>query len=138
MKGLVILVAALSCLLVSAAHAEPLTGSIGSSKKSGSGWIDLNQMTTFNKGDKLRLRIGGTANKIVVRLLSKGQSPDDPIGVDGEAVEVPKNRIIEISLEEKHPEVVQISVHGGPNPWNLFPLGGGNGPATILKAERIP
>ena len=72
-----------------------VSGVVGSSNRWGSGWIDLDVTMDFKTGDRLRLTIGGTANKIKVRL------------------------------------------HGGSNPWGAFPLGGGNGPATLEKVELI-
>lgn len=119
------------------AFSEPLKGRIGSSEQWGSGWIDLDKMADLKQGDKLKLQIGGTADKIVVRFLSKGESPDDPVGIDGGILKVPENRVVQVILEDDHENVVQISVHGGPKPWKLYSLGGGNGPATILSAERL-
>lgn len=140
MNGLLVRVTAVLALSFILAHpvfSEPLTGRIGSSSLWGSGWIDLETRTDFKRGDKVRLKIGGAAKSIVVRFLSEGNSPDDPVGIDGGVVKVPENRVVEITLNEDHTDVIQISVHGGPNPWNLYPLGGGNGPATVLSAERI-
>lgn len=119
------------------AFAEPLKGRIGSSSQWGSGWIDLEVTTSFKQGDKLKFKVGGTANNIIVRFLSKGDNPNDPVGIVGGVIRVPETRIIQITLTEEHKNVVQISVHGGPNPWNLYPMGGGNGPATILSVERL-
>jgi hypothetical protein len=117
--------------------AEPLKGRIGSSEKWGSGWIDLDKMTDFKPGDKLKLRIGGTAEKIVVRFLAKDEDPNDPAGIDGGIIKVPESRVVQVTLEAGHEHIVQISVHGGPSPWNLYSLGGGNGPAKIVSAERV-
>jgi hypothetical protein len=121
------------------AKPEPklLAGEIGSSSRWGSGWIDLATTTDFAKGDRLRLKIGGTAAKILVRLLPKGVSPDSPQGIISGVITVPENRIIEVVLATDRKGIVQISVHGGPNPWGRYPLGGGNGPATIEAAELI-
>jgi hypothetical protein len=118
-------------------NAENLAGAIGSSSKWGAGWLDLAPPCNFVKGERLELLIGGTAEKIIVRLLPKGAPPDTSAGVVGGAVNVPKSRIVEITLKRDCKEVVQISVHGGANPWGKFPLGGGNGPATIESAARI-
>lgn len=117
--------------------AEPLTGTPGSSAQWGSGWIDLAPPVDFSKGDRLRLVVGGSAGKILVRLLHKGQSPDSSVGVLTGPIDVPKTRIVEVPLREPRAQIIQISVHGGSNPWGKFPLGGGNGPATIESAERI-
>jgi hypothetical protein len=57
-----------------------LDGEIGSSSQWGSGWLNLASPRDFVKGDRLRLRVGGTAEKILVRLLAKGMSPDSSLG----------------------------------------------------------
>jgi hypothetical protein len=90
----------------------------------------------FTKGDKLRVTVGGTAKKIVVRLLPKNQSPDSSAGVVGGPIDVPSTRVIEVILTGDRKQVAQISVHGGPNPCNEYDLGGNNGPATIKVVER--
>ena len=123
--------------LPGAVSAENLAGAPGSSSKWGSGWLDLAPPVDFTKGERLKLVIGGSADKILVRLLPKGASPDTSDGIIGEAINVPKSRIVEVTLPEDRKQIVQISVHGGPNPWGKFPLGGGNGPATIESANRM-
>lgn len=115
-----------------------LAGEIGSSSSWGSGWLDLATVTDFAAGDVLRLRIGGTAGKILVRLLPEGSFPDTSVGIIGSgAVTVPKNRIVEVVLDNDRKGIIQISVHGGPNPWGRFPLGSGNGPATLESATLV-
>lgn len=116
---------------------RPLAGEIGSSSHWGSGWLDLATVTDFAAGDVLRLRIGGTASKVLVRLLPEGKFPDSTVGIVGGAVTVPENRIVEVVLDEDRKGIIQISVHGGPNPWGGFPLGGGNGPATLEAARLV-
>lgn len=117
---------------------KPLTGTIGFSSRWGSGWLDLEVVTDFRKGDRLRLTIGETADRILVRLLPKGVSPDESVGIIGGVVAVPKNRIVEVALDTDRKGITQISVHGGPNPWGRFPQGSGNGPATLEAVELIP
>ncbi len=114
-----------------------LAGETGSSTRWGSGWLDLANITDFEAGDLLRLRIGGTANKVLVRLLPEGRFPDSSVGILGGPVTVPGNRIVEVVLDKERKGIIQISVHGGPNPWGKFPLGGGNGPATLEAAELV-
>ncbi len=114
----------------------PLMGEIGSSDRWGSGWLDLTTPTDFLNGDRVRITVGGSATKVLVRLLSKGQSPDTSAGRIGGTITVPEDRIIEVTLKYDRKEIIQVSVHGGPNPWNI-PLGGGNGPATLEEAEII-
>lgn len=116
---------------------QSLQGSIGSSTRWGSGWIDLDVVTSFKRGEKLQIRVGGTAHSILVRFLPEGSNPNDPVGIDGGIIKVPENRIVQVTLEEDHDNIEQISVHGGPNPWDLYPMGDDNGPATIQKVQRI-
>jgi hypothetical protein len=128
----------LSMFLVSrTAFSLELKGVVGASPRWLSGWIDLAAPTDFRVGDRLRLRIGGTAEKIVVRLLPADQFPDSPIGIIAGALRVPPSRIVEIVLTSPQHRVVQISVHGGQNPWGLYPLGDNNGPATVEAAEVV-
>lgn len=121
------------------ANSQPklLAGETGSSPKWGSGWIDLATAMDFAAGDKLRIRIGGTAKKVLVRLLPEGSFPDSTDGIVGGAFIVPGNRVVEVVLDKDRKGIIQISVHGGPNPWGKFPLGGGNGPATIESVTLI-
>ena len=115
--------------------AETLKGEMGSSRKWGSGWLDLSGMVNFQKGDRLELQIGGTAKKVLVRLLAKGVSPDSPSGIVGGPINVPSNRIVELRLDSDYESIIQISVHGHSNPWGLYDLGAENGPATLLKVD---
>ncbi|MCU7816616.1 MAG: hypothetical protein KZQ81_15815 [Candidatus Thiodiazotropha sp. (ex Rostrolucina anterorostrata)] len=120
--------------LSQAANCQRILGTIGASSQWGSGWIDLSD-AEFNAGDNLRLSIGGTASKVLIRILRTGESPDSPTGILGQ-FSVPKERFVEFKLSQDFKRVKQISVHGGSNPWGQFPLGGGNGPATIMGLER--
>ena len=119
------------------ASAEAIMGTTGSAPQWGSGWMVLTPSMDFTKGEKLRVTVGGSAKKILVRLLPKNQPPDTSAGVVGGPIDVPKTRIVEVTLPEDRKQVSQISVHGGPNPWNEYDLGGNNGAATIKAVERI-
>jgi hypothetical protein len=134
-KVFLFLVVVMSSSLV--AYSGTLKGKVGSSSQWGSGWIDLVPVVDLRQGDKLKLTIGGTAKRIVVRLLAMGEDPSDPVGIVDTDVPVPQDRVVTVTLKEEHPRTVQISVHGGPNPWNKYSLGGGNGAATLQKAERL-
>jgi hypothetical protein len=111
-----------------------IAGQIGSAAQYGSGWIQLTTTTNFRQDHRLRLTVGGTAQRIVVRLLAQGEAPDSPSGIVG-TFSVPSTRVVTMTLDGNFQNVAQISVHGGPNPWGMFALGGGNGPATLIKAE---
>lgn len=114
-----------------------LLGKTGSSLIWGSGWLDLTSPIDFKKGDCLKLIVGGSAAKVLVRLLPKGSEPESMHGVIAQVISLPNDRIIEIVLKKDFPQVVQISVHGGSNPWDNFPLGAGNGPATLKSGAII-
>jgi hypothetical protein len=110
-----------------------LAGDAGVDKKYASGWLDLSGLTTFHSGSSLRLTIGGTAKKILVRLLPSGKSPDQKVGVLG-VYAVPKDRILTVPIVNTLSDIVQISVHGGPQAWDVR-LGPGNGAATLEQVE---
>ena len=123
----------------------PLQGTTGASDEWGSGWIDLEQRMSFSAGDSLKLEIGGTAKRILVRILKEGQSPDSKVGIIADSngyvkFEVSQDRIIKLRLANDFANVKQISVHGGPSPWDIS-LGAQNGPAELnfvawKKAEQ--
>ena len=115
--------------------AETLKGEIGFSRKWGSGWLDLSKMMDFHKDDRLIMKLGGTAEKVLVRLLAKGISPDSTSGITGDTIIIPPNRIVELQLDSDYDNIIQISVHGKSNPWGLFNLGIKNGHATLLTCE---
>jgi hypothetical protein len=132
--GLCVLVA---YLLAGAMMAQVLEGKPGSSPQWGSGWLDLDPPVNFAKGDQLKLTVGGTASKILVRLLPDGGDRDTPDGVVGGPVIVPSSRTVNITLPGERKKVVEISVHGGPKPWDKYDLGAHNGPATLKSVERM-
>jgi|GEM_PF-2716847 len=134
MKSLLIALIMVSAVLFGSTgtvKAETLQGKIGMSPKWGSGWIDLARVTDFRQGDRIKLTIGGSAEKIGVRLLPRGASPDTPTGLEACPVDVPADGLVTIVLKQDHQNIVQMSVHGGPNPWGICPLGEENGPATL-------
>lgn len=132
------LAVALSVILLCVCNtsAQELRGPVGKSSQWGSGWIDLRTITDFKKGDTLQIKVGGIAKRVLIRLLSKEYYPDSPSGIEGDAREVPANRVITVVLESDHTQVKQISVHGGPNPWGLSSLGEDNGPASLISVLR--
>ena len=136
LSSVIVLVILVLVMLPVPLRAESLAGATGSSSKWGSGWLDLAPPVDFAKGERLKLLIGGSAKKVLVRLLPQGAPPDTTAGLIGGAITVSQSRVVEIKLPEDRKQVVQISVHGGPNPWKQFPLGGGNGPATIVSVDR--
>jgi len=140
--GLVGLVVLMSILTLSNAYASDaarmeIKGVAGFSRQWGSGWIDLASVRDFEKGETLELKIGGTAKTVVVRLLEKGKSPDSRDGILGAPAPVPKSRVIRVPVKSTYRNIIQISVHGGPNPWGAYPLGTSNGPATLESAAII-
>jgi hypothetical protein len=114
-----------------------LRGTFESSSTWGSGWLNLKPPVDFTKGERLKLTLGGSAAKVVVRLLPQDSQPDTTDGVIPIVMSVPKTRVIEVVIPNNSPQVKQISVHGGSNPWGQFPLGSKNGPATLVKAALL-
>ncbi len=119
---------------------EELKGETASAEmcvKFNTGWIDLAEVVNFEKGDRLRITVGGPAVKVLVRLLPKGGGRGEETGVIG-PFDVPEaGRVVEVTVNEKRENIAQIYVHGGPNPWNHWPLGEKNGYPTLVKIERV-
>ena len=136
--GVMALIIGAAMTTVPAAASAPtrLVGEIGSSPRWASGWIEFPTTVNFSRGDVLKLSIGGSATKIVARLLPKGVDPNLPESIVGGIITVPKDRVVELRLNADYREIRQVSVHGGSNPWDQFPLGTGNGMATLLAIER--
>ncbi len=127
-------------------HAAPIAGVYGESEQYNAGWLNPEVPQNFQRGDLLYLTIGGTAQNIVVQLLREGEPFGTPAGVLPGATPkvnnafrtyVPSNRIVRVRIDSEYSKIVQIVVHGGQHPF-AFPLGKGNGPATLLNAERVP
>jgi len=133
----IIVILALAGLCAFDVSAEQLQGTPGNSEYWGSGWFDLQAPINFEKGERLRIVVGGTATKVLVRFLSKGADPNGSSGIDGGPRQVPADRVLEVTIDTAYKNITQISVHGGPNPWGRFPLGQDNGPATINSIDRI-
>lgn len=117
-----------------AAPCAALEGQVGTSDRWGSGWLDLKPPAELAAGSHLRVTVGGTATKVLVRLLRQGESPDSPSGVLG-VFAVPADRIVDVTLKAATANVVQISVHGSPKPWS-WDLGSSNGPANLSRIEH--
>jgi len=113
---------------------RPLSGSFGMSQQWNTGWIDLTTITNFQAGDRIRLKVAGAARRIVVRFLAQGASADSPAGVEGGIITVPPDGNVIVTLQQSYQTIKQISVHGGPNPWGIFPLGDGNGAVMLNSA----
>jgi hypothetical protein len=133
----ILLVAVAIDILRAQSPGTTLRGTSESSPTWGSGWLNLTPPIDFRKGERLRLTLGGSATRVVVRLLPKDSQPDTTDGVIPSVMSVPKTRVIEVVIPNDSPQVKQISVHGGSNPWGQFPLGNKNGSATIVKAELL-
>jgi hypothetical protein len=104
---------------------------------SGSGWqsayMDLEPPRDFKKGDRLVIRVEGSAEYVKVRLLPQTGNPSQPTGVLGPKLKVPAGGRLELTLNEARPKVRQISVHAGKEAWGevINPTGGD------IKIQRI-
>lgn len=114
-------------------HCELLLGDTNVDRKYGSGWLDLDELTTLHAGASLQLKIGGSAKYVLVRLLPNGKSRDQKVGILGR-YPVPTGRLLVIPLKNDQSDIAQISVHGAPKAWDLS-LSPGNGPATLEQVE---
>jgi hypothetical protein len=107
-----------------------LRGHIGHSSRFGSSWMDFEALQTFSKGDTLGIRLeDDNAKCVLVRLLGRNDDPNDRIGIVGGPCKVGSDRIVSVTLVGDHPNVRQISVHGGA-PWGQT-LAPNNGAARI-------
>lgn len=132
-------IVAVVLVLTTGASAEQLTGKIGSASGPDwqSSWIDLTKAANFQRGEKLKITLRGSAENIVVRLLPSGAHPSSSDGIVGEVWKMPKDGILQVQLPEERRNVVQISVHGGQKAWDIS-LGSRNGPVTLVGVERVP
>jgi len=91
-----------------------------------SAYMDLQPAQSFKKGDRIVIRVEGSAEWVKVRLLPEGADPGQPTGMVGSRLKVPANRKLIITLREDRPRVSQISVHAGKEAWGevINPKGG--------------
>ena len=119
--------------IINADAAGTLSCKIGFSPKFGSSWCDLSPPQDFAAGTTLDITLAaGGAKRVLVRLLPADQSPDEPVGIIGSPIDVPINNVVRIAMPTTVKTVKQISVHGGPAPWDID-LGSNNGNARITK-----
>jgi hypothetical protein len=125
------------CASTLAQLADPIRGPIRSSSGNGwqASWIELQQPTSFKKGDKVALALQGSAKSVLVRFLPSGASADSPTGVEGSIRQIPPDRVLVVVLERDHDVVTQISVHAGPSAWGIK-LGETNGTVAIVGVTR--
>ena len=116
-------------------RAAVLPGTFGRSPEWHSAWLDFPAPRNFRQGDRVELTVAGPAAQIVVRFLEQGVSADSPTGIVGGATAVPPSGVVVLQLARDYTNIRQISVHAGPNPWGLFPLGQGNGDAALQGAR---
>jgi hypothetical protein len=118
-----------------AAFAEMLNGNIGASAEWGSSWMDFGQAANFIAGEKLKITLKrGGAQRVLVRLLPYGTSPDEPVGIIGNQPIPVQDGTVTVTLDKNYSNIRQLSVHGGEKAWE-FSLGAGNGPAEILSVD---
>jgi hypothetical protein len=98
--------------------------------------MDLRRATDFRKDDRLAIIVRGDATKLVIRLLPIGADPNTSAGV-ATVAEVPQDGRVEIVLRNDHRSVIQVSAHGGLNPWGEYYLGERNGCSIIDYVERM-
>jgi hypothetical protein len=115
-----------------------LTGSKGNA--AGDGWqstyLNLAPRRDFRVGDRFRIKLLGTAKKVLVRLLPYSTPPDKNDGIEGGIRDVHGDKTLEITLTTDHYDISQISVHAGHKAWQTD-LGPKNGTVTLVSIEYI-
>jgi hypothetical protein len=127
----------LTLVFVTLVAAEPLVGTTDSAAgdRWQASWLDLKPPLSFKKGERLLIKVEGSAENVLVRFLPSGSSPSSSDGIEGSTRKVPVAKTLDVKIERDHPNVKQISVHGGREAWGR-PLGGNNGDVRIISIER--
>ncbi len=88
---------------------------------SGSNWqsayMDLVPVRDFKKGDRIVIRVEGSAEWVKVRFLPESGNPSQPTGIVGSKMKVPAGRKLMVTLRKDRPRIKQISVHAGKEAW---------------------
>jgi hypothetical protein len=121
-------------LMPSAALAEPLNCKFGSSAKWGSGSCSLKPAITLNKGQCVRVTVGGTAKQVILRVIRAGENPGKENTFLGEKVTLGPGRMVVVEVPKDLDKVKTINVHGGKRAWSVV-FDEGNGPATVEQVE---
>lgn len=131
--------ACITLLSHSTVLSAPLTGTID--QASGAGWqsayLDLEPPRDFKKGDRLVIKVEGSAEWVRVRLLPQNGNPSQPTGLVGGKTKVPAGGKLEFTLNEDRPKVKQISVHAGEKAWSET-LNARGGEARIISVDVNP
>lgn len=137
----------LSLLLIVAAALFTQSAALGAElagkpdQASGPNWqsayMDLDPVRDFKKGDRVVIRVEGSAEWVKVRLLPQNGNSSQPTGLVGTKMKVPAGGKLEIILREDRPRVKQISVHAGKEAWGevINPKGG---EIKILRIDINP
>jgi len=89
---------------------------------------------TFNKGDELRIQIGGPATCVVVQFVEQGGDPKEPkffIEKD-----VPSHGVVHVITDQEHNDISQVFVRGG-HVWGQL-CSASNGEAMIKSLMVKP
>ena len=127
-------------LTQSATALKPMSILLAGSKgtDAGEGWqsayLNLAPRRDFRVGDRLRIRLLGSAKQVLVRLLPYGTPPEKDDGIEGGIRVVPGDKTIEVTLTTGHSNISQISVHAGHSAWKTD-LGTNNGTVTLVSIE---
>jgi hypothetical protein len=129
-----------------------LRGEPGSDARSSSAWISLTPHQDLKRGERLRLILGSRvetkknsppniAEKVLVRFLRDGDDENQPVGIiTPSGIRIPKgaDRVLEVTIPADFNQTRIISIHGGPEPFNICHFGVQNGlPPPLIRAERV-
>jgi hypothetical protein len=121
------------------ACADQLKGQIdqASGPKWQSTYMDLEPPRDFKSGERLQIKLQGSAQWVRVRLLPQDARADRPTGALEGKMRVPPGGLLEITLQKDHLKVKQISVHAGKEAFGDL-LGTQNGEAEIVRIDVLP
>lgn len=130
-----------------------LRGVPGSDARSSSAWISLSPYQNLKRGQRLRLILGSgvvskehgrketAAKKVLIRFLRDGDDANEPVGIitpNGISIPLGTDRVLEVTIPADFNQTETISIHGGPEPFNICHLGEQNGlPPPLMRAELV-
>jgi hypothetical protein len=99
--------------------------------------MDLDPPRDFKRGERLKIKLHGTAEWVLVRLLPRDAKADRPTGLIDEKRRIPPGGEVEVTLQTDHLQVRQVSVHAGKEAWGKS-LNTKNDEVQIVSIDVLP
>jgi hypothetical protein len=100
--------------------------------------MKLQPPADFAGGQQLWLDVGQNGDtpvkQIYLRLLQRNQPPDADVGGIG-TYAVPPQHVVRVPLSKDFHGIIQVSIHGGANPFGNHVLSPNNGCPTLEGVE---